>query len=80
MSEPVALKYRAFLSYAHADSFWAEWLHRHLEGFHIARLHRALVLFKKTALSASQRSWPGHRFRALQLEAALYLSRLAESK
>ena len=35
MSEPVALKYRAFLSYAHADTSWAKWLHRNLEGFHI---------------------------------------------
>lgn len=29
----VAFKYRAFLSYAHADKRWAQWLHRRLEGF-----------------------------------------------
>jgi hypothetical protein len=35
MAEPVALKYRAFISYSHADTVWAKWLHRGLEGFHI---------------------------------------------
>lgn len=35
MAEPVALKYRAFISYSHADTAWAKWLHRALEGFHI---------------------------------------------
>lgn len=37
MSEPLQLKYRAFLSYAHADTSWATWLHRQLEGFPIDR-------------------------------------------
>jgi tetratricopeptide (TPR) repeat protein len=37
MPEPVALKYRAFLSYAHADSNWGTWLHRQLERFPIAK-------------------------------------------
>ena len=32
---PVQLKYRAFLSYAHADTRWAKWLHGRLEGFRI---------------------------------------------
>jgi tetratricopeptide (TPR) repeat protein len=35
MAEPVALKYRAFISYSHADTHWAKWLHRALEGFTI---------------------------------------------
>src|SRR3990170_6282615 len=35
MSEPVSLKYRAFISYSHADTSWARWLHRGLETFHI---------------------------------------------
>ena len=35
MAEPLALKYRAFISYSHADTSWAKWLHRGLEGFRI---------------------------------------------
>jgi tetratricopeptide (TPR) repeat protein len=35
MAEPVALKYRAFISYSHADTAQARWLHRALEGFRI---------------------------------------------
>ena len=35
MTEPVALKYRAFISYSHADTTWAKWLHRGLESFRI---------------------------------------------
>src|SRR3990172_2954956 len=35
MSEPVSLKYRAFISYSHADTNWARWLHRGLESFRI---------------------------------------------
>ena len=35
MPEPVALKYRAFISYSHADTSSAKWLHRGLEGFRI---------------------------------------------
>lgn len=35
MSEPLPLKYRAFISYSHADTNWAKWLHRGLESFHI---------------------------------------------
>ena len=35
MSEPAALFYRAFISYSHADTGWARWLHRALESFHI---------------------------------------------
>ena len=30
---PAALKYRAFISYSHADTGWARWLHRGLESF-----------------------------------------------
>jgi formylglycine-generating enzyme required for sulfatase activity len=30
-----ALKYRAFISYSHADASWAKWLHRGLEAFRI---------------------------------------------
>jgi formylglycine-generating enzyme required for sulfatase activity len=32
---PVPLKYRAFISYSHADTDWAKWLQRGLEGFKI---------------------------------------------
>jgi len=35
MAEPVALKYRAFISYSHADTPQAKWLHRGLEEFRI---------------------------------------------
>jgi len=31
-------KYRAFLSYSHADTRWARWLHRRLEGFRLREL------------------------------------------
>ena len=37
MSAPVVLKYRAFLSYAHADVRWGKSLHGQLEGFRIDR-------------------------------------------
>jgi len=35
MTESVPCKYRAFLSYSHADAKWATWLHAQLEGFRI---------------------------------------------
>ena len=35
MPEPVLFKYRAFLSYSHADMSWAKWLHSRLEGCRI---------------------------------------------
>jgi tetratricopeptide (TPR) repeat protein len=35
MTEPVALKYRAFISYSHADTGSAKWLHRGLESFRV---------------------------------------------
>jgi len=35
MAEIVELRYRAFLSYAHADTSWAKWLHGRLEAFRI---------------------------------------------
>jgi hypothetical protein len=35
MSEPVQPKYRAFISYSHADTGWTRWLRRGLESFHI---------------------------------------------
>src|SRR5262249_54026861 len=35
MTEPVALKYRAFISYSHAETAQAKWLHRGLESFRI---------------------------------------------
>ena len=35
MTEPIAFKYRAFISYSHADTSWAKWLHRALEIFRI---------------------------------------------
>jgi tetratricopeptide (TPR) repeat protein len=37
MAEIVELRYRAFLSYAHADTSWAKWLHGRLEAFRIDR-------------------------------------------
>jgi formylglycine-generating enzyme required for sulfatase activity len=33
--DPLPLKYRAFISYSHADTGWAKWLQRGLEGFKI---------------------------------------------
>lgn len=35
MAETVDFRYRAFLSYAHADTAWAKWLHGRLEGFRV---------------------------------------------
>jgi tetratricopeptide (TPR) repeat protein len=35
MAEPAAFRYRAFISYSHADTKWAKWLHRGLESFRI---------------------------------------------
>jgi tetratricopeptide (TPR) repeat protein len=35
MSLPDAFKYRAFLSYSHADTSWAKWLQGRLEGFRL---------------------------------------------
>ncbi|MFZ2017233.1 MAG: tetratricopeptide repeat protein, partial [Methyloceanibacter sp.] len=35
MTEPVTFKYRAFISYSHADTAWAKWLHRALENLRI---------------------------------------------
>jgi hypothetical protein len=35
VAEPAGIKYRAFLSYSHADTAWAKWLHKSLEGFRI---------------------------------------------
>jgi tetratricopeptide (TPR) repeat protein len=37
MAEIIQFKYRGFLSYAHADTSWAKWLHRRLEAFRIDR-------------------------------------------
>ena len=35
VAEPVDFKYRAFLSYSHADTKLAKWLHKAVEGFKI---------------------------------------------
>src|SRR5262245_41459340 len=35
MAAPFPVKYRAFLSYSHADTKWAKWLHKRLEDFRI---------------------------------------------
>ena len=35
MANSAAIKYRAFLSYAHADMRWANWLHSRLEAYPI---------------------------------------------
>ena len=35
MVEPVPFRYRAFISYSHADTPWAKWLHRALENLRI---------------------------------------------
>ena len=48
MAETVAFKYRAFISYSHADTSWAKWLHRGVEGF---RIDKDLV-GRKTELGA----------------------------
>lgn len=47
-----ALKYRAFLSYAHADVSWARWLHGQLEGFRVDED----VVGRNTALGPVPRS------------------------
>lgn len=52
MAEPIALKYRAFLSYSHADVKWAKRLHNRLEGF---RIDKDLV-GRKTALGQIPKS------------------------
>ena len=33
----VHFKYRAFISYSHADEKWARWLHRSLETYRVPR-------------------------------------------
>ena len=40
VAQPAAIRYRAFLSYSHADKAWAKWLHAALEGF---RMDKDLV-------------------------------------
>ncbi len=55
MAEPVALKYRAFISYSHADTASAKWLHRGLEGF---RIDKDLVGRKTEAGRSRRRSSP----------------------
>src|SRR3989442_3214906 len=35
MGAPFEYQYRAFISYCHADTRWANWLHGRLEGFRI---------------------------------------------
>jgi len=45
-SEPATFKFRAFLSYSHRDSRWANWLHGALEGY---RIEKDLV-GRKTAI------------------------------
>lgn len=35
ITEPIAFKYHAFISYSHADTAQAKWLHRGLESFRI---------------------------------------------
>jgi hypothetical protein len=35
VTDMAALRYRAFLSYSHADTAWAKWLHRALESYRI---------------------------------------------
>ncbi len=52
MSDPVSFKYRAFLSYAHADLAWGKWLHGQLEAY---RLDRDLV-GRETALGPVPKS------------------------
>jgi hypothetical protein len=56
MAEPVALKYHAFISYSHADTGWAKWPHRGLEGF---RIDEDLV--RETALGAIPRRAAPHK-------------------
>ena len=35
VTEPIAFKYRAFISYSHRDDAWAKWLHSGLEHYRI---------------------------------------------
>ena len=51
MTTPIAFKYRAFLSYSHADTPLAKWLHAHLEGFAMRELTG-----RKTALGPVPKS------------------------
>src|SRR5262249_57606367 len=37
VADVAALKYRAFISYSHADTSWAKWLHGRLESFRFDR-------------------------------------------
>jgi hypothetical protein len=37
VADVAALKYRAFLSYSHADASWAKWLHGGLESFRFGK-------------------------------------------
>jgi len=46
VADVVSLKYRVFLSYAHADASWAKWLHGRLESF---RFDKELI-GRKTSL------------------------------
>ena len=48
MAGPIELKYRGFISYSHADTKWAKWLHGRLESF---RIDQDLI-GRKTALGA----------------------------
>ncbi|MGO9174139.1 MAG: tetratricopeptide repeat protein [Rhodomicrobium sp.] len=38
MHAPLPFTYKAFLSYSHADTAWAKWLHNRLEGFPLSGL------------------------------------------
>jgi hypothetical protein len=60
VAETAIIKYRAFMSYAHADMAWAKWLHSALEGYRIGkdlvvlvRLSLALLLVMVVAGTSS---------------------------
>ena len=58
-AEPVPLKYRAFISYGHADVTWARWLHRAIETFRIDKdlASREKIARTEGGVHVSQRSY-----------------------
>ena len=59
MAEPASFKYRAFISYSHADTTWARWLYRALETFRIDKelASREKIARTEGGIHVSQRSY-----------------------
>ncbi|HEX4861088.1 MAG TPA: hypothetical protein VFV07_07605, partial [Rhizomicrobium sp.] len=54
-------KYRAFISYSHADTAWVDWLHRALESY---RVPRGLAGMATSGGAIPARLYPIYRDRA----------------